>query len=62
MKDANMNSLISSLLNKNPEARLCGSFLNLKKHPAFEKISWIDLVSKKAKPSFLIPTDKILYV
>jgi hypothetical protein len=41
MKDPHVNALITLLLNKNPESRLGGSFLNLKKHAAFEKISWV---------------------
>jgi len=38
MKNSNVNALISLLLNKNPESRLGGSYTNLKKHAAFEKI------------------------
>jgi len=41
MRDAKLNSLITLLMNKNPESRLCGSFSALKKHAAFEKISWV---------------------
>lgn len=41
MKDEKINALITLLLNKNPESRLGGSFANLKKHTAFEKISWV---------------------
>lgn len=41
MKDPAVNNLITLLLNKNPESRLGGSFLNLKKHAAFDKISWV---------------------
>ena len=41
MKDEKVNSLISILLNKNPESRNAGSYANLKKHSAFEKISWV---------------------
>lgn len=41
MKDEKVNSLIILLLNKNPENRMGGSFANLKKHSAFEKISWV---------------------
>jgi len=41
MKDEKVNSFICLLLNKSPESRLGGSFSNLKKHPAFEKISWV---------------------
>jgi hypothetical protein len=43
MKEDKINSLISLLLNKNPESRLGGSFVNLKKHKAFEKIPWVHL-------------------
>jgi len=35
MKDPKLNSLITILLNKNPESRLGGSFGALKKHVAF---------------------------
>lgn len=55
MKDNNVNSLIALLLNKTPDARLGGSFLNLKKHAAFDKVSWMDLISKKMKPCFEVP-------
>jgi hypothetical protein len=41
MKDQNINSFISTLLNKNPESRLNGSFTQLKKHPIFDKIEWV---------------------
>jgi len=44
MKDNNLNSLISLLLNKNPDSRLSGSFSTLKKHPAFDKIQWVYLI------------------
>jgi cGMP-dependent protein kinase len=38
MKDSSFNALISQLLGKNPESRLGGSFVNLKKHAAFDRI------------------------
>lgn len=41
MKDDKVNALISLLLNKNADSRLGGSFANLKKHKAFEKIPWV---------------------
>lgn len=41
MKDQNMNSFISLLLNKNPETRLGGSFTNLKKNAIFSNIEWV---------------------
>lgn len=41
MKNEKVNNFITLLLNKNPETRMGGSFTNLKKHAAFEKISWV---------------------
>lgn len=41
MKDEKINSFITLLLNKNPEIRTGGSFTNLKKHPAFDRMSWV---------------------
>ncbi len=41
MKDTSFNSLIAQLLGKNPESRLGGSFINLKKHAAFDRIEWV---------------------
>jgi hypothetical protein len=43
MKDGGFNSFISQLLNKNAEARLGGSFSNLKKHAVFDNISWVNV-------------------
>ena len=43
MKDERVNSFISLLLTKNPESRMGGSFANLKKHQAFDKISWVKI-------------------
>lgn len=55
MKDSSMNSFISLLLNKNPETRLGGSFINLKKNIIFAQIEWHELINKKIKPSFEVP-------
>lgn len=52
MKDEKVNSLITLLLNKNADSRMGGSFANLKKHAAFDKLSWHDLIAKTMKPKF----------
>ena len=41
MKDPKINHLITILLNKNPESRLGGSYIALKKNAAFEGINWV---------------------
>lgn len=60
MKDEKVNSFISLLLSKNAQSRTGGSFANLKKHAAFEKISWHDLIGKTMKPKFDVPKDKLI--
>lgn len=41
MKCGSANSFIIQLLSKTPEARLCGSYSSLKKHPFLAKVDWV---------------------
>lgn len=48
-------SLLSGLLEKNPQKRLGGGFNDVKEimvHPFFASINWTDLVNKKIVPPF----------
>lgn len=41
LKDLHAKRLMNQLLNKNPEVRLGGSFMNLKSDPWFASFDWV---------------------
>lgn len=45
-------NLMNILLNKVPEARLCGDYAYLKSHAWFEELSWDDLLARKLKAPY----------
>jgi cGMP-dependent protein kinase len=45
-------NLMNILLNKVPEARLCGDYAYLKSHAWFEDLNWDDLCARKLKPPY----------
>ncbi len=44
MSNLAANAFVTVLLNKNSDARLCGSYSNLKKHEFFQKIEWVNYI------------------
>eukprot|EP01015_Nassula_variabilis_P011000 TRINITY_DN18959_c0_g1_i1.p3 TRINITY_DN18959_c0_g1~~TRINITY_DN18959_c0_g1_i1.p3 ORF type:complete len:133 (-),score=34.68 TRINITY_DN18959_c0_g1_i1:98-439(-) len=57
-KDRKARKLMEQLLSKVPEARLSGSYQQLKANPWFENFDWDKLIDRELKAPYIPPKEK----